>query len=201
MTRSLSSHAESVRHPLLTRLFHACFALAILTQLLTSLGMEPPRGGRPANALFNLHEFSGLVAFGLAFLFWLSILIRRRGTPLGALFPWFSARRRAAFMADLIAHVRAGRQLRLPPHVDGAAFPAAIHGLGLLLMSFMAVSGTTFFLMVQSGVSWSYARPVIELHALFGNLAWVYLIGHAGMALVHHVTNSQPITAMWSLRS
>ena len=201
MTHSTHPRAASVRHPLLTRLFHACLASAVLVQLATSLGMTPPRGGRPANLLFILHEFTGLLAFGLAFLFWLSILIRRRGTPLGALIPWFSAARRSAFATDLDRHLRGAARLQLPPHRDGAAFPAAIHGLGLTLMSFMALTGTAFFAMVSLGADRALARPVIELHALFGTLVWAYLIGHAGLALVHHLTRSQPLTAMWSLRS
>ena len=48
------------RHILATRLFHAGLALAIITQLVSSLVMEPAEDGEPGNLWFTLHEYSGL---------------------------------------------------------------------------------------------------------------------------------------------
>ncbi|MDE3080533.1 MAG: cytochrome b/b6 domain-containing protein, partial [Paracoccaceae bacterium] len=136
------------------------------------------------------------------FLFWLTVLRRRTGTAPGALFPWFSASRLRALRADTATHLQSLRAFALPPHQDHAALPSAIHGLGLLLISFMAASGTYWYLMSLAGLGRAiYVRPFMELHGLLGNVAWAYLIGHAALALLHHVTRNLSLGVMWSLKS
>lgn len=194
--------SSSPRHSLTTRLFHASLAAAVIVQLLSSLWMHRPRGTTPGNNFFLVHEYAGMVALALAFLFWVTVLRRHVGTAPGALIPWFSAERRRALWADVGTHLRAARALTLPPHDDKAALPSAIHGLGLLLISYMAVSGTYWYLMSLAGLGRSaFVAPFMELHGLLGNVVWAYLIGHAALALLHHVTRNLSLGVMWSLKS
>jgi cytochrome b561 len=194
--------SSSPRHSLTTRFFHASLAGAVIVQLLSSVWMRRPRGTEPGNILFPIHEYAGMVALALAFLFWVTVLRRRVGTAPGALIPWFSAERLRALWADVGTHLRAARAFTLPPHQDHAALPSAIHGLGLLLISYMAVSGTYWYLMSLAGLGRSiYVKPFLELHGLFGNVVWAYLIGHAALALLHHVTKNLSLGVMWSLKS
>lgn len=188
------------RHNRATRLLHAGLALAIVSQLLTSLAMQGPDDVQPGDILFQLHRYSGLAATVLAFGLWLTILVRSRGTELGALIPWFSGRRLAALWRDIRVHGREALNLRLPEHDSQAALPSAVHGLGLLLISAMAASGAVYF--VQVGLGLHSAEPdgmiAMTVHLALGNLVWAYLIAHAGLALLHHLLRSMSLATMWS---
>lgn len=188
------------RHNRATRLFHAGLALAIVSQLLTSLAMQGPDDVQPGDFLFQVHRYSGLTATVLALGLWLTILFRSSGTELGASIPWFSGRRLAALWRDLKVHGRAVLNLRLPEHDPQAALPSAIHGLGLLLISAMAASGVVYF--VQVGLGLHSAEPdgmiAMTVHLALGNLVWAYLIAHAGLAALHHLLRSMSLSTMWS---
>jgi cytochrome b561 len=68
--------------------------------------------------------------------------------------------------------------------------------LGLSLISLMAASGTIWFWLPPAAP----ARTVMEIHRLFANLTWAYLIAHAGLAMLHHLLRQASLTEMWSLR-
>ena len=191
-----------VKHGFPTRFAHIGLALAILTQLGTSLVMHGPGQDHSGNVAFEVHETSGLVALGFAFLFWIVLVARRAGTAPGALFPWTSKQRRAALWEDSRAHLTALTKLRLPDFSAVSPFASAVHGLGLLLMSAMALSGAIYFLFNTGGADAGAAvRAAMGVHLLLANLVWAYLLGHAGLALLHHFTHRMDLREMWSLRS
>jgi cytochrome b561 len=158
--------------------------------------MQGPRGTTPGDTLFTTHSYVGVVSFGLILLFWLNLLARRIGTEPGALFPWPSARRRSALWADMRAQFGALARLRLPHYVEGSALASAVHGLGLLLVTLMAGTGTLWWWLEPAGT----ARAIEEIHKLFANLAWAYLIAHAGLAVLHRLRGEASLSEMWSLR-
>lgn len=192
--------SHSPRHPTFTaatRLTHAALALAVIAQLVTSLAMEADDGG---DGLFGLHQYVGLSAFCFTLLFWLVALTRHRGTPPGQLIPWFSAPRRAAFLRDLMRHLKALPRLRFPDtagNPDADAFASAVHGLGLLLITAMAVSGTLYYF-VNTGDpdAGGLVGLAMLVHSSLANLAWAYLIGHAAMAVLHHF-GGRSLGRMW----
>lgn len=189
------------RHNRATRLLHAGLALAILTQLGTSLAMHGPDDVQAGDLLFQVHRYSGLAATLLAFGLWLTILLRSRGTEIGALIPWFSGRRMATLWQDAKVHVGAAVKLRLPEHDPQAALPSAIHGLGLLLISAMATSGAVYFVQVALGLHSAEPDGMITMtvHLALANLVWAYLIAHAGLAVLQHLLRSMSLSTMWSL--
>ncbi len=201
MLSSPQTPATVARHSRATRLFHAGLALAILTQLFTSLAMEGPDEEQLGDLLFQVHRYSGLIATTLALGLWLVIVLRARGTALGALIPWFSAGRLAALWQDTKVHIRAGRKLQLPEHNPEAALPSAVHGLGLLLISAMGLSGAVYFGQVALGLH--SAEPdgmlAMTIHLTLANLVWAYLIAHAGLAALQHLLKSMSLSTMWSL--
>ena len=76
-----------------------------------------------------------------------------------------------------------------------------MHGLGLLLMSVMAVTGTVWFVNdLWIHASNTFTRLDIVSHHLLANLVWAYLIGHAPLALVHHFSGQASLKTMWSVR-
>lgn len=188
-------------HSRTTRVFHGALALAIVVQLASAQFMQVPRVGRAANTAFEVHEWAGMVALVLTLVLWGVVMVRTVGTDAGALVPWFSVPRRAGLQADAVHHIRALRALRLPGHQDHSALASAVHGLGLLLMTGMAASGTVYFIAGLLGVQdQSAVHLMMDLHGLGGNLVWGYLIGHAGLALLHHLRSEQSLRTMWSLR-
>jgi len=188
------------RHNRATRLFHAGLALAVVTQLLTSLQMQGPDDVQAGDILFRIHRYSGLTATVLAFGLWVTILLRSRGTDLGALIPWFSGRRLAALGRDIKIHAGALLKLRLPAHDPEAALPSAVHGLGLVLISAMAASGAVYFMQVALGLHSAEPDGMIAMtvHRALANLVWAYLIAHAGLALLQHLLRSMRLSTMWS---
>ena len=114
-----------MKHSWHTRALHLLVAAAIVFQLASSQVMRVPRPGRPPLSdleagAFALHEYAGLVSMAIIALFWLWLLVRRKGTDLGLLFPWFSRRR----LADLREDIIAARPVR------GAACPAGARPSG-----------------------------------------------------------------------
>lgn len=189
------------RHTRVTRLIHMGLAITIILQLATSLVMSGPGETRPGDALFQLHRLSGFGAAFFALMFWLVILLRQRGTTIGALFPWLSGPRLRALREDVIVHVRSAMRFRLPEYEPGSPLASAVHGLGLMLMSAMAGSGLIYAIQVWAGKS---AEPdgmwVMQIHFALANLVWVYLTAHAGLGLIHHHMRTMRLSEMWSFR-
>ncbi|MBU2360286.1 MAG: cytochrome b/b6 domain-containing protein [Alphaproteobacteria bacterium] len=190
--------ADAPRHAIATRILHALLATAIIVQLASSQFMNPDDGG---DNIFGVHAYVGLAAFALVLGFWVQSLMRQRGTPLGMLIPWFSGARLAAVWTDFKAHLSALTHLRLPTHDTHSPFAAAIHGLGQLLVTAMAASGTLYYF-VNTGDpdAGGLVKVAMTVHTTLANLVWAYLIGHALMALIAHYGGTLSLRQMWSLR-
>jgi cytochrome b561 len=178
----------------MTRVLHLALLLTVVDQLLTSLIMERPLPGEDPDWRYALHEHVGL---GVLMLFWLWMLIRdERETPLQRLFPWFSDESLAELADDVRAIVRALVALRAPPlHLD--ALSSAIHGLGLLLATFLAMSGAAWFALFTGT---PYGRMALMAHKLAGNVMWAYLIAHASAALLHQARGDRIFARMFWVR-
>jgi cytochrome b561 len=188
------------RHGIATRIVHMALAGGVIVQLSTSAIMDAPQPGRPDDIFFTAHSYAGLVTMAAALAFWIVVMARRRGTDAADLIPWVSRGRRADVAADLGRHWRAIRSGAVPEYEEWSPLASAIHGLGLLLMTTMAGLGTVWFL---AGVFGAGAAPwvglVRETHGLAGNLVYAYLIGHAGLGLLHHLRGQASLAGMWSL--
>ena len=200
-TRPSDTAHHATRHTLPTRLVHAGVALAVVTQLLTSRVMKPAEDGHAGNLWFEFHEYVGLAAFALILLFWIVLTARRRGTPAALLFPWFSGARLSALWSDIKRHAHALRHLRLPPHDDPSPLASAVHGLGILLITAMAGSGTLYYLIGDGNPdAGGWVGVAMSVHKALANLVWVYLIGHVSLAVLQHLFTDFNLRQMWSLR-
>lgn len=182
---------DPVRRSLRTRVLHALLLLAVVWQLAGSEFVRRPRADRPANTMYTLHEIVGLATLGLVLAFWLWSLVRRRETPLGALLPWFSRTRLKALADDLRQHGAMLRQFRLPGGEAETPLASAVHGLGLLAALAMGVTG-----------AWLYTQPLpagpgLQLHKLMANLMWAYVVGHAGLAVLHQLAGHRVLQRMF----
>ena len=173
-----------------TRVLHSVLLLAVAHQLILVGLVERPKVGSAGNAFFAWHQTVGLVTLGIVTAFWLWTLLRRSETAAAALFPWFSVRRRQALWNDVRAHVDELRRFRLK-HSDESPLASATHGLGLLTVSAMAVTGAV---MAVGGVP---GGTVLQIHKLLANLMWAYVIAHAGIALLHQAQGRQVLQRMF----
>lgn len=190
---------HATRHSLGTRIFHAALALAVMTQLATSLVAEAPSPRHAGNWVFGVHQYVGLAAFAFVLCFWLVVLLRRTGTAPVRIFPWLSAMGRTELAADIKAHLAAFRALRMPRYEEASALASAVHGLGLLLMLAMAGSGALYYVMNAGNPNaGGLVGVAMSIHRSLATLVWAYLIGHAGMAVIHHFTQAMSLTEMWS---
>lgn len=189
------------RHSQLTRLAHMGLALAVIVQLFTSLVFVPASSSGSGDLFFKVHEYGGLIAFVFVLLFWLILTVRRIGTAPALLFPWFSRQQMVALLDDIKMHLKALVTLRLPAFDEHGALSSAVHGLGLLLMTVMATTGTIYYF-VETGNADAGGLVAILLfvHTTLGNVVWAYLIGHAALAVIHHLTDNLRLSEMWSLR-
>ena len=196
-----SNGRPATKHSGATRAFHAALAATIIIQLATSQVMPGPDEAAGAWIL-QLHQYSGLTAAGLAFAFWLTIVLRRDGTSFWTMVPWFSAGRLKALFADIRVHLGAMVRLRVPPSEHDSALASAVHGLGLLLMTVMAGTGLAYYVIVGLGLHSSEPDDmlVMQVHFLFANLVWVYLIAHAGLAMLHQLLGHPTLARMWSVK-
>lgn len=190
---------DATHRSLTTKLLHAALMLSVLWQLGASGLVERPRAGRPANFFYEVHQIVGLTTLGVVLAFWVWSLVRRRETPLAALFPWFSRRRVSAVLADLKAHGAQLLQRRLPAGDEETPLASAVHGLGLLTALGMGATGAWLYVQsVPSGLG-------LQVHKALANLMWAYVVGHAGLAVLHQVTGHPVLERMFgrarSLRS
>ncbi len=213
----------------LTRLLHLLLAATVVFQLLASLVMEhpeedddehaawilerlvpaalahededearAPEGSLPA-LLFEAHELVGLSAVVVVLAFWGWIAVRRNEPGLGEMLPWFSATRRQALGEDFRRHWDALKSGHLPQYQPHSPFVNAIHGLGLLTATGMALTGLTWWLGEDLGLLGGLGEAAEEIHELLSNLMWAYLIGHAGLAVIHQLKGEPIVREMFSL--
>ena len=177
-----------------TRIIHLLLLLAVLHQLISSKVIDRPLPGDAPSTLFLLHEYIGMVTLAIVSAFWLWALVRHGETSLPKIFPWLSPRRMAAIVDDGVDQVEAIRRGDFSGQSTGA-FASAVHGLGLLTVTAMATTGTVLFF--SGGSVFHYA---MSLHRVIANLMWGYLIGHAGIAVLHHLLGSDILRRMFWIR-
>jgi cytochrome b561 len=178
-----------------TRALHLLLLVTVVHQLISSKVIHRPLPGDAPSLLYRLHEYIGIASLGVVLAFWLWTLLRHGETKLGALVPWLSRRRIVAIIDDIVAQGRAMRQGDFSGESSGA-LASAVHGLGLLTVTAMAATGTVYFVMHGTGT----AREALSLHRTVANLMWAYLIGHAGMATLHHLLGSDILRRMFWIR-
>lgn len=188
------------KHTALTRAAHGLLATAIIVQLASSQFMIPEEPGKVANGAFEVHQYAGLAAFAFMLLFWLTIMIRGHGTHTGLLFPWFSGTRLAALWTDTRDHLATLAKFRLPPYHPQSPLAAAVHGLGLIVISLMAASGTLYYFVNAGDPDGSgLVALAMTVHRAIANLAWAYLIAHAAIAVFYHFATDMRLRDMWSV--
>lgn len=194
-----------MKHTLLTRLLHFLLAASTIFQLIGAFFMLIPEPyGAPGDFGYQLHKMVGLASLVIVGCFWLWMVVRRwrgtaRGTAIGALIPWFSHARRRAMFKDLAFYFRKLKTGELPPSTMESPFASAIHGLGLLTVTAMAVTGGALYVVMGSDGSLSASGvEIFVAHVLLTRFMWAYLLGHAALALLHQIKGHETLQKMFS---
>ena len=169
--------------PLMTRAAHWGLAVTISLQLLSGLFVADPN----TRIYFYFHEYDGLAASFSILVIWLAVYTYQEG---GLLFPW-NTQGMAAVRRDISALFR---KRVLPPGGQTVGLASFIHGLGLLAVTAMALTGLWIFFIIPGGrgahVSSSDFQAFTEasaIHAFFSYFVWVYWIGHIGFGIAHQL--------------
>lgn len=184
-----------------TRWLHAGIALGVSTQLIVSLIMDIPKPGRPFTGLgaaaFEVHEIMGMVVVALLLLHWLALFSGHIPLGLSHLFPWFSKQRICSMIGEAKSQ---WTQRRLDNTLEPSAIAGAVHGLGLLVTTVMAITGSVlYFGMAENGAMPPLVKDIKEVHELTSNLLWAYLVGHAGIAILHQWLGHRTLADMFKL--
>ncbi len=189
---------------LATRLLHLGISVGVSLQLMLSTFMERPRPGAVRGAAeglgFTLHEVVGGLLLPLLVGWFLWAACRGSEPGLAALFPWVRGEGRRALLGALCRALDEALRGRLAPEAEILPLVRTVHGLGALCALFMASSGAlVWWGMAPSGALPPWAAIVLDLHQSVAILMWVYLAGHAGMALLHQWHGDGVLRRMFSL--
>jgi len=183
------------------RFSHAVLGLAVIHQLIGSEWMAKPWRMKDANALqatlFELHEWAGLTATVLLVVLLVSLFRRAPGDFFSRYFPWLGAVGRSGLRADVNQAVAGLKKLRPPTSRQTEFLARAVQGLGLLILLFFTVTGTAMWLLEDDLELMHRIGSIHELGALPLKL---YLLGHAGMAVVHEWRGEGLMRRMFAVR-
>ncbi len=183
-----------------TRLLHLGLVLTVSTQLIVSLVMQPPGEGEGnASALaklaYEIHQSVGLAALAVVVLHWFSSLLQHGGNNLRHLFPW-NAEGRAEVKAD-IATLKKGA---LPEGGARGGLPGLVHGLGLLAVTGMVLTGGVLFLnWPEQGDIPEWVDVVGQIHGAIGSLVWTYWGSHIALAVLHSLAGHTEVRDIFKL--
>jgi cytochrome b561 len=186
---------QSERWDSVIRLLHWALMIMISFQLFGGLLVSTP------GTLFYYyaHQRGGLLSAAAVLVFW---LWSYANYDLPLLFPWSRKG-----MEDVKADVHAMRHGTLPSPGRRRGLSSFVHGLGLLAVTGMAVTGVFIFLTVPGGrgawddtTSYGAFTDFVLLHKLISYLVWIYWFGHVGFAAAHLVRRSAGIGAIFRIR-
>jgi len=170
----------------LIRLLHALTAIAITLQMVISLVMDHPHTNRPMTSdggwYFLWHEWMGLAALAILAGGWIYRAINWKRESQGRLFPWLGSPGRLSLIRETMAFLR----LRWTGIPQDGALTGTVHGLGILIAAVMALTGGVLYVALgpQNTVT-PAVRNLMQVHSFLATFMWIYLCGHALMAVWH----------------
>lgn len=172
------------------RTIHLLLAAAVTAQLFIGSFMRSPHPGRPDTFGFMSHEVIGAIILALIIVHWLWTFTHPN-EGIRHLFPW--TRQGLINVANQLW--QAVRYQRLPPGgpEEQGGLAGFVHGLGLLAVTAMVITGGTFFIARAEGASHAVLEFLEnDVHDVFAVIVWIYWGGHLA-ATVFHSLLRQPV--------
>jgi len=179
-----------------TRVLHYGMMFCVLYQLISAEFMrvlEPGKMEGFDTILFTLHMmFFGWGAFLIASIY--AVILHDDKDGWGRMVPWFTARHRRAFFKEARNDIVSTFRGHFPLPEEQSALSGAVHGGGILLVLALGFTGAYVMLGVRSdGTMREDTLLLLDFHAAFANLLWIFLIGHIVMSLLHLITGRRTI--------
>jgi len=192
-----------MKHERVIRILHTGIVGSMLLQLGMELFIGLPVAGHsrsgPASMLIGVHEAVGSLVLILVCVYLLVVLDGEEGRK--RLFPWMFEGGRTVLLRELFRDVPGWFRGRLPPPEESHAIAGTVHGLGMILALLLGLTGTMLFTGVgPHGEIRPDIEPVAAAHDFLTTSMWIFVIGHAGMAVVHELKGHGVLREMFSLR-
>jgi len=189
----------------ITRLLHWGIAIGIPLQLISEELMKRPKPGRIRSDeqifFFDMHEWVGMLLLTLIVLRLIWGVMGMGDGRLSKLFPFATAAGRKGMMHELRTEVPGWLKGKFEPPEKEDYIAGLVHGLGVLLVLALGASGAVMLYgMEDSGRMLGFVHTMKELHEALGELLWIYLVGHVGMALVHQLLGHRSLQRIFSFR-
>jgi len=180
---------------------HLALSVGIALQLLLSTVMAQPRPGKIRSAFelltFSIHEKLGMFLLAVLLLHWLAWVFGKAHHEMGHFFPWLSPERRRLVYAEIAELAR----FRLADPEARNALAGAVQGLGIVIASLLAMTGSVIFFTINpDGSMSSTVHMVKEVHGTLGPVMWTYLVLHAGAVLAHLTLGHRSLLAIFRLQ-
>ena len=187
---------KSKNWSLATRFLHVGLVLTVSTQLFISLVMEEPgdKQSMLGGAMFEAHEIVGLTALVIVLIHWGWSVFSQADGGLANLFPWDKEGRQ-----QVNKDIKGLVKLQLPEGGVRGGVPGLVHGLGLLAVTGIALTGGVLFLFYpEHGDPGVLIERVEEAHEILATFVWAYWMGHAGIAVLHHLLGHEYVKKMFT---
>jgi len=182
-----------------TRLLHMGMALTVSLQLAVSLIMEAPNeenASQLAQTAFEAHELIGMSALVIVIMHWLWSIGSQADGGLGRLFPWFGSD-----FTEIKADISQLIKGQLPEGGSHAALPSLVHGLGLLAVTGMVITGAILFATFpETGEPSDTVEYFAEIHEIIASLVWMYWGAHIALGLMHKMKGHSTVQDMFNFR-
>jgi len=170
--------------------------ICVLYQLISAEFMrvlEPGKIGGFDTMLFDFHMMIfGWGAFLIGSVY--AVILYDDQDGWGRMIPWFTARHRRAFFKEARNDIVSTLRGRFPLPEEQSALSGAVHGAGILLVLALGFTGAYVMLGVRSdGTMREDTLLLLDFHAAFAKLLWIFLIGHVVMFLFHRITGHRTI--------
>ena len=165
---------------------HIALAVLVTFQLLSQLKMHAIwkhlHVAAYQHVLYWAHMLLGAATFLVILLFWRQICLSRALRL--HLYPYIGIHRDRIW-----ADIRQALRGNLPEGGMRGGLPGFVHGLGILVVTAMGLTGILMFYLILSANGVKPAAAYYEfpksIHSLVANLLWAYWGGHIAMALLH----------------
>lgn len=189
-----------------SKIYHWLLSFAISFELFSSTLMSDVSTNSAFQApssvgVFDAHQIGGITCAIILIAYlrraWRNPEVRYR------LFPWLYR----GGMRLVLKEARALMHGHLPPAGTGVGLPSFVHGLGLLIMLGMGVTGVLNILLrpgVTIPFSFGFAPTFfiysIEsvVHNAISVMAWAYWIGHVAFAIIHEAAGQGVLRGMFA---
>ncbi len=185
-----------------TRVLHFGIVLSILLQLFGEklVGFPQPDHARDViETLFiGIHEGIGLISLILVCVYLIVVLDEAAGRE--RLFPWMNASGRHKLWLEMRRDIPGWLHGKLPSPGESHFISGAIHGTGITLALLLGFTGSMLFLGVgPHGEIPPDVKIIWECHSIMATMMWIFVAGHAGMALMHKFKGHETLREMFRL--